>query len=165
MALLGVLLASVVMADFFSVVGDAVLSLLSFTEDFKTEFERADFSKLLFGAKRISEIAKAYNLNVSPYSLSLGMTISFAEKNEETRKNFEELIEWIENPTKEENFKKFRKLVRKFNSVAKKSCRDGITEKHHWSFESEIALLSAVVIPIAITIIAIVVPKLIEKYL
>lgn len=165
LALLGVLLASVVMADFFSEVGDGVLSLLTFTEDFKTESERADFSKLLLGAKRISEIAKSYNLNVSPYSLSLGMSISFAEKNEETQKDVGELIEWIQSPTKEENFKKFRKLVRKFNSIAKESSKEGITEKHHWSFESKIALLSAVVIPIAITIIAIVVPKLIEKYL
>jgi len=164
LALLGVLLVSVVLMDFYNYIGEGVLSLLTFVEEFKSEPDNADFGKLLFCAKRISKIAKLYNMEISPYSLSLGMTVSFIENNEVTQKDFGDMVEWIQCSTNEENFKKFRKLVKKFNSIAKKSSKDGIMEKHHWSFETMITLLSVVVIPIAVAIIAIIVPKLLEKY-
>jgi hypothetical protein len=164
LAFLGILLMSMILADFFNDIGKSVLSLLTFVEDFKRESDNADFGKLLFGAKRINNIAKFYNMEISPYLLSLGMTVSFIENNEVTQKDVGDLIEWIECPTNKENYKKFRRLVKKLYSIAKKTSKDGITEKHHWSFESMVTLLSAVVIPMAISIIAIIVPRLVEKY-
>jgi hypothetical protein len=146
----------------FSYLGEGILSIMAFEEDFKNEPSKADFGKILFAAKKASQIAKSYNLEVSPYALSLGMTLSFIENSEMTQKDFGDLMGWMQDPTTEANFKRFRKLVKKFNSVVKKSSKDGLTEKHHWSFESKIELLGAAVIPFAVTILAIVLPKLIE---
>jgi len=162
LALLGVLLVSIILSDMFSYLGEGILSIMAFEEDFKNEPSKADFGKILFAAKKASQIAKSYNLEVSPYALSLGMTLSFIENSEMTQKDFGDLMGWMQDPTTEANFKRFRKLVKKFNSVVKKSSKDGLTEKHHWSFESKIELLGAAVIPFAVTILAIVLPKLIE---
>jgi len=164
LALMLVLLFSGLTADFYNYVGEGVLSLATFMEEFKNESDEANFGKLLLGAKRINKIAKYYNMQISPYPLSLGMTISFIENGETTQKYIRDIIEWLECPTKQKNFKEFRKLVKKFNSIAKKSSKDGIMEKHHWSFESIVTVLSAIVIPVAIAIIAIVIPKLLEVY-
>lgn len=162
LALLGVLIASVALSDVFSYSGGGILSIMAFEEDFKSEPNEADFGKILFAAKRISQIAKSYNIEVSPYALSLGMTLSFIEKSEIAQKDFDDLMGWMEKPATEANFKRFRELVKKFISVAKESSKDGLTEKHHWPIESKIAFLGAAIIPISVTVLAIVLPKLIE---
>ena len=156
LALMGILGSSVPFWDFYSCVGDAVLSLRVFIQEFKIKSEDARFDRLLFSAKRIREIAKSYNMEISPYSLALGMTVSFIENNEVTQRRCQDMIKWVEYSTDRENFREFRRIVKKFNAVALKASKNGIVEKHHWSFESKIALLSAVIIPFAGTILAII---------
>jgi hypothetical protein len=147
---------------FFNLLGVAVLSFRLFLKEYEKKIEDADFGKLLLGANKISKIAQAYNMQVSPHQLALGMTISFLEKEEATRKDFNDLIEWIENPTKTDNFKKFHKLVKKYNSIAEKSAKEGIKERYRWTFERIVPFLGAIIIPIAVAIIVTVVPKILE---
>lgn len=165
LALLGLLLVSMVISDFLTYTGEGVLSLMAFLEDFKNKPSNANFDWLLFSAKRISYIAESCNFEVPPYPLSLGITVSLIEHSETTQEKLGDLMEWMQNPIAKASFKKFRRLVKRFNSIAKKSSKDGITEKHHWSFETKITLLGYIVIPIAITLLAIIVPGLIQAYL
>jgi len=157
-----VFLYSSVLGSFFSIIGEGVLSFKAFLKDFKKKPDYADFGKIALGAKKISKIAQYYNIQVSPHSLALGMTISFLEKEEATRKDFNDLIEWIENSTKKENFKKFRKLVKKYNSITEKSAKEGIKERYGWTLERIAPHLGAIVTPVAVATIVYVVPELLE---
>ena len=160
--LLVIVLYTPPLLNFFDTVGIGVLYFKTFLRDFKKKSDDADFGKLVLGAKKISKIAQYYNMQISPYSLALGMTISFLEKEEATRKDFNDLIEWIENSTKKENFKKFRKLVKKYNSIAEKSAKEGIKERYGWTAERIAPYLGAIVTPIVVATIIHVVPKLLE---
>lgn len=162
LGLVVILFYASVLGDFFDIIGEGVLSFKAFLKDFKKNRDDANFGKLFLGAKKISKIAKYYNMQVSPHSLGLGMTISFLEKEEATRKDFNDLIEWIENSTKKENFKKFRKLVKKYNSIAEKSAKEGIKERYGWTLERIAPYLGAIVTPIAVATIVYVVPELLE---
>lgn len=148
--------------DFFSLVGVAVLSFKVFLKEFDKKSDEADFGKLAIAAKRISEIAKFYNMQVSPHRLALAMTTSFLNDNEKTRKDFDVLIEWTENSTKQENFKKFRKLVTKYNSIAEKLSKEGITGRYYWTIERIVKFTEVIVVPLAGFIIINVVPKILE---
>lgn len=148
--------------NFFSLRGVAVLSFKVFLKEFEKKPDEANFGKLATATKKISKIAELYNMHVSPNQLALALTTSFLEDNEETRKDFDVLIEWIENSTKQENFKRFRKLVKKYDSFAQKITKEGITEKYHWTFERTVKFIEAIVIPLAVIIIVNVVPKILE---
>lgn len=157
-----VTLYSISFSGFYNLLGVAVLSFKLFLKEFDKKSDQADFGKLATAAKKISKIAEFYNMRVYPHQLSLGMTLAFLDDNEATRKDFDALIEWIENSTKQENFKMFRKLVKKYNSIAQKSAKEGIKEKHHWTFERIVRVVEVVVIPLSIVIIVYVVPKILE---
>jgi len=164
LVLMLIMITAGMLVDFYNLIGGAVLCFETFLVEFDKKADDADFVKLLRGAKKVAKLAKYYNMEISPYSFSLGMTVSFLEDREQTKKDFKDLTDWIEDSANTDNFKKFRKLISKYNSVAEKSMKDGIKEKHHWSFESFISLSSAIAVPFAIAIIAIVVPKLVEMF-
>lgn len=149
-------------SNFLNLTGEGVLSLKSFLREFERNTEFADFGRLIIASKKISRIAQVYNMQISPHKFACGMTISLLEKKEATRKKIDDLIEWIENPTRKDNFKKFRKLVGNFSSVAEKSARRGIKEKTGWSFERIIEVCRVIVMPFALIIIAYMFPKMWE---
>jgi hypothetical protein len=148
--------------SFFNLTGVGVLSFKLFLKDFESKSDDADFGRLFLGAKKVTQIAEAYNMRISSHTLAIGMTISFLENRKATRKEFFDLITWIEKSTNQENFKKFRKLVKKYNSVAEKASKEGIKEKAYWTFEKAIEICKVIIIPIAIAMIYIVVPKILE---
>lgn len=150
--------------DFLNLTGEAVLSFKLFLEEFERKTDHADFGKLVLGAKKINELAKAYNIQVSPHKLARGMTISFLKNRKATRKEIDDLIEWIENSTKQENFKKFCKVVKKYTSIAERSSEEGIKEKAHWTFERTVEICKVIVIPIAVAFIIYIVPKILEVW-
>lgn len=158
------MLFATLLTDFMDLVGHGVLCFREFLWEFEEKKEDANFEKLFVASKTMSMIAKCYNMQISPYSSSLGMTLSFLENKYATRKEFEDLIAWIEVPTDIENFERFRYLVQKYNDVAENSAKEGIAEKHHWTFERFIALFGNIVIPLAIAVIVVVLPKLLEMF-
>jgi hypothetical protein len=158
------MLFGVLLADFYNLVGEAVLRIKVFLCEFESKADDADFERLLLAFKKTSKIAKVYNMEISPYSLSLGMTISFLENKDEVRKDFNDLIEWIEFSTKAENFLKFKDIVKRYNSVAEESKKDGISERHHWDFEKLVTVLGVIIVPLVVTVMAIVIPKLIDMF-
>lgn len=148
--------------DFFSLTGVSVLCFKLFLKDFQSESDNTNFRRLLLGARKVTRIAKAYNMRIPPCTLATGMTISFLENRKTIRKELSNLIEWIENPTNQENFKKFHKLVKKYNSIAEKASEEGIEEISSWTFEKAIEVCKAIVIPVAVAMIVIIVPKILE---
>jgi len=154
----------VVLLDFYTTAGEAALCLRVFLWEFDRKAEETDFERLLWASKKIARIAMHYNMEISPYSFSLGMTISFLKNRDATRKDFDFLIKWIEVSTQTEHFQTFKTLVKKYNSIAKKSAKEGISEKHHWTFERMVNLLGFVIVPLAITVMAIIIPKLLEMF-
>lgn len=163
--LMAIMFFSLPLTDFFSTEGEAVLCFRTFLWEFEKESNYANFGKLFLASKKISQIAKVCNMQVSPYSLSLGMTISFLENKLATRKDLEDLIEWIEVSTETKNFENFKEIVKRYCAVAEDSAKHGIMEKSHWTFERFVALLGNIVIPLAVAGMVIVVPKLIEMIL
>ena len=83
-------------------------------------------------------------MEVSPYALSLGMTISFLEDEGITRIQINDLIKWIEAPAKTENFKKFKKIVKNYSYIAELSTMEGISQKHYWYLEKRVELIALV---------------------
>jgi len=116
--LLTIMLYTLPFWDFFNITGAGVLHFKLFLKDFENNSENADFERLFLGAKKVAEIAKVYNMLVSPHTIVVGMTISFLENRKAALKELSILIEWIEKPANQENFKKFRRLLKKYNSVA-----------------------------------------------
>jgi len=147
---------------FFNPTGVGVLCFKLFLKDFESESDNADFERLFLGAKKVAKIAEAYNMRISSHTLTVGMTISFLENRKATRKEFFDLIIWMEKRTNQENFKKFRKLVKKYNSVAEKALKEGIKEKAYWTFDKAIEICKVIIIPIAIAMIYIVIQKILE---
>lgn len=80
-----ILLVSMLLSDFFNHIGKCVLTFLAFEGEFEKKGDDADFGKLPVDAKRIGKLAKYYNMEISTYSLSLGLTVSFLENKEETK--------------------------------------------------------------------------------
>lgn len=160
--LLAIMLYPIPFWDFFNLTGVGILCFKLFLKDFESKSDNANFGRLFLGAKKVAQIAKAYNIQISSHMLTVGMTISFLENRKATRKEFLDLITWIKKPTNQENFKKFRKLIKKYNSVAKKASKEGIKEIPYWTFEKVVEICKVIIIPIAVTIIYIIVPKILE---
>lgn len=140
------MLFGVLLIDFYSPIGTAVLKLRLFLLEAEKESEGADihrsYGKLLLAFRKVNEIAKEYNMEVSPYALSLGMTISFLEDEGITRIQINDLIKWIEAPAKTENFKKFKKIVKNYSYIAELSTMEGISQKHYWYLEKRVELIA-----------------------
>lgn len=162
LGLVVLLIYALIFSSVFSLVGRGVLSFKLFLKEFEKKSDYADFGKLFRGAKRISKIARRYNMRVSPYDLTLGLNISFLDDKKGTRKDFNDLTEWIENPTNKENFDKFRKLIKKFSMIAEKSAKMGIKERSHWSFERMATFFEAIATPVIVAVFVYVVPKILE---
>ena len=148
--------------DFFNLTGVSVLYFKLFLKDLQRKSDNANFRRLSSGARKVTRIAKAYNMRIPPCTLATGMTISFLENRKTIHQELSNLIEWIENPIDQENFKKFHKLVKKYNSIAKKASEEGIEEISSWTFEKAIEVCKAIVTPVAVAIIIIIVPKILE---
>jgi len=144
---------------FFSITGQGVLSLRLFMREFSRNPDNADFGRLTRGLKKISNITTDYNMKISPYKLSLAITVSLIEKKVETLKDIEQLIGWLENPTDPTNFTEFRKLNKKYNDIAKQCSKEGITQKSHLTIEEFLKVFGILIIPILVSV-----PKILEIF-
>lgn len=154
---------SIIFSDFFSLLGITALRLKSVLRDFGKISDEVLFQKLLLGAKGISEIAELYNMQISAYTLGLGLSISIVENKEKTKEDIEKLVEWIENPREKQLFSEFRRIIKENSIIAEKAAKEGIKEKTHWTFERAIEICKVLIVPISIPIIVyIIAPKILE---
>jgi len=149
--------------DFFSLLGTTALSLKSILKDFGKISNETVFPKLLSGAKGICDIAELYNMQISAYTLALGLSSSIVENKDKTKDDIAKLIDWIENPREKQLFSEFRRIVKENKESAENLAREGITEKSHWTYERAIEICKVIVVPIMVVVIAyIVAPKILE---
>ena len=157
-----ILLVSSSFQGFYTLKAKTTLSFLKFLRDYGKDSNLADFSLLLFASKNVNKIVKDSNMEIDPYKLCLGLSIGCIQNKQETLIDILDFSKWAQDPRNDHNFRKFRQAIFKYNNLSLDASDCGITEKEHWSFERKSTVLGVLIVPFAVSLIAVLLPKLIE---
>jgi hypothetical protein len=149
--------------NFYSLKGNAIIKFLTIIEELD-RLDKADFEEFLLGARYIGKIASKSNIEIQPYSICLGLSLTCIKSKKEAKADLRDLVKWIKNPRQSANFNKFTAIIKKYTDAAKAAADSGITEKHHWSFERATTLLNVLIVPLAATTLVLLVPELIKTF-
>jgi hypothetical protein len=127
-------------SSFYTRKGNAILNYSAFIEDFKKNPENADFGQIRSATSAVSKMARNDNMEIDPYCLSLGLSVGFLQDSKGTSADITTLIEWIENPRKDNNFAGFKKTIEKYTKLSTSLSKEGITAIHRLSFEQKLAI-------------------------
>jgi hypothetical protein len=149
---------------FYTLRAKVFLGLSKFLMDYKKNSNSVDFTALLFASKRLSKIAQDSNMEIDPYKLCLGLSIGCIQNNHDTENDIQDLAKWAQEPRNDIKFLKFKKNIVKYTNLALDASDCGITEKSHWTFERKTAVIGALIIPVIASLLAIIIPKLLETF-
>ncbi len=148
--------------DFYNVEGKAVLTFLSFLSGYKKNPKYANFEKILEGSKHIGKVARKRNMEINPYSLSLGLSCACMQNKKCLKDDLLGLISWVEHPRTGISLENFKNTIKKYGLIALEFNENGITEKKHYSIEQVISLVNILVIPFAVVVLTVILPELIK---
>ena len=147
-------------SSFLDCAGESVLVFNKFLKEFSKEPNDTDFTQLMRLTRKIVANAKFYNMKISPNKLALGLTLSLIDDRETTLNDIQDLITWAEESAEKGNLAKFRSLVEKYLLVAVQSKKGGIAEMVPWNFDKATRTLEVLAMPIVITALAVLLPKM-----
>jgi hypothetical protein len=149
---------------FYTLRAKVTLGLLNFLHTYKQNSDLTDFTALIFASKRISKIAQDSNMEIDQYKLCLGLSIGCIQNHLDAEKDIVDFARWAQEPRNSLNFLKFRQNIVKYTNLALDASDCGITERSHWTFEKKTAIIGALIVPVVVSLLAIIIPKLLEIF-
>lgn len=159
------ILSAVVLSSFigfYNPNAKASLNISWFIENYQVDTNEVDFTHILSASQNLSKVAQYSNMEIDPYQLCLGLSISCIQNWEDTKNDLQDLSLWAQKPRDGYAFKKFKQNIVKYSYIASDASECGISEKSHLSLDKKTTILGALIIPFAVTLIAVLLPKLFE---